>query len=218
MIFWLNNKRLRCFFKRLRNCSPLLFTLGILRSSIFWGKAMGFSKTFLLLVGVVFSSLSAFAAIETHDFANELERKRYQSFIEEMRCPKCQNQNLAGSDSAISIDLRNKLYEMIKLDKSDKEITDFMVERYGDYILYRPRVTPATYVLWGAPIALLVIGIVVVILILQRRRRLAIAQVSQHLTDEEQTRLNSLLNSADKMNDATKNTDNNTRKDEEPRS
>jgi cytochrome c-type biogenesis protein CcmH len=179
---------------------------------------MGFSiKIFLLFVSLAFSSLSAFAAIETHEFANELERKRYQSFIEEMRCPKCQNQNLAGSDSPISIDLRSKLYEMIKLEKSDKEITDFMVERYGDYILYRPRVTPATYVLWGAPIALLVIGIVVVILILHRRRRLAITQLSQHLTDEEQARLNSLLNSADKTNDATKNTDNNSRKDEEPR-
>ena len=180
---------------------------------------MGFSiKIFLLFVSLAFSSHSAFAAIETHEFANELERKRYQSFIEEMRCPKCQNQNLAGSDSPISIDLRSTLYEMIKLDKSDKEITDFMVERYGDYILYRPRVTPATYVLWGAPVALLVIGIVVVILILHRRRRLAITQVSQQLTDEEQARLNSLLKSADKTNDATKNTDNNTPNDEEPRS
>jgi len=176
---------------------------------------MGFSvKTFLLLIGLVFSSLHTFAAIEVHEFANDLERKRYQSFIEEMRCPKCQNQNLAGSDSPISIDLRRELYEMIKLDKSDKEITDFMVERYGDYILYRPRVTPATYVLWGAPVALLVIGIVVVILILRRRRRLALTQVSQHLTDEEQARLNSLLNSADK----TVSSQNTKSKDEESRS
>lgn len=98
------------------------------------------------------------------------------------------------------MDLRRELYEMIKLDKSDKEITDFMVERYGDYILYRPRVTPATYVLWGAPVALLMIGIVVVIVILRRRRRLALTQVSQHLTDEEQLRLNSLLNSANQTN------------------
>ena len=90
-------------------------------------------KALTLFVSSLFLSLSAFAAIEMHEFSNELERKRYQSFIEEMRCPKCQNQNLAGSDSAISIDLRNKLYEMIKLEKSDKEITDFMVERYGDY-------------------------------------------------------------------------------------
>jgi cytochrome c-type biogenesis protein CcmH len=170
-------------------------------------------KTFLLFVCLFFSSFSAFSAIETHDFANELERKRYQSFIEEMRCPKCQNQNLAGSDSPISIDLRRELYEMIKLDKSDKEITDFMVERYGDYILYRPRVTPATYVLWGAPIALLVIGVVVVILILHRRRRLAVTQVSQHLTDEEQVRLNSLLNSVDKTVGSQKTKS----KEEEPR-
>lgn len=176
---------------------------------------MGFSvKTFLLFVSLVFSSLHAFAAIEVHEFANDLERKRYQSFIEEMRCPKCQNQNLAGSDSPVSIDLRRQLYEMIKLDKSDKEITDFMVERYGDYILYRPRVAPATYVLWGAPVALLVIGIVVVIMILHRRRRLAFTQISQHLTNEEQARLNNLLNSADK----TLNTQNTKPKDEEPRS
>ena len=175
-------------------------------------------KTLTLFVSSLFLSLSAFAAIEMHEFSNELERKRYQSFIEEMRCPKCQNQNLAGSDSAISIDLRNKLYEMIKLEKSDKEITDFMVERYGDYILYRPRVTPATYVLWGAPIGLLVIGVVVVILILHRRRRLTLTQESLHLSDEEQARLNSLLRSADKTNESSKNTQNNTRNDEEPRS
>ena len=162
---------------------------------------MSFSvKTFLLLISLLFLSPHAFSAIETHEFANDLERKRFQSFIEEMRCPKCQNQNLAGSDSPISIDLRRELYEMIKLDKSDKEITDFMVERYGDYILYRPRVTPATYVLWGAPVVLLMIGIVVVIVILRRRRRLALTQVSQHLTNEEQIRLNSLLNSANQTN------------------
>ena len=189
------------FFKHIRNCSPVRFTLGILRTSTFWDAAMSFSvKTFLLLISLLFLSPHAFSAIETHEFANNLERKRYQSFIEEMRCPKCQNQNLAGSDSPISIDLRRELYEMIKLDKSDKEITDFMVERYGDYILYRPRVTPATYVLWGAPVVLLMIGIVVVIVILRRRRRLALTQVSQYLTDEEQIRLNSLLNSANQTN------------------
>ena len=189
------------FFKHIRNCSPVRFTLGILRTSTFWDAAMSFSvKTFLLLISLLFLSPHAFSAIETHEFANDLERKRFQSFIEEMRCPKCQNQNLAGSDSPISIDLRRELYEMIKLDKSDKEITDFMVERYGDYILYRPRVTPATYVLWGAPVVLLMIGIVVVIVILRRRRRLALTQVSQHLTNEEQIRLNSLLNSANQTN------------------
>lgn len=147
---------------------------------------------------MLFTSVHVFAAIETHEFNNELERQRYQSFIEEMRCPKCQNQNLAGSDSPISADLRRELYEMIKLGKSDKEIVDFMVERYGDFILYRPRVTPVTYILWGAPIALLVIGLIVLMIILRRRRRLALTQVTQALSAEEQARLSNLLGGFEK--------------------
>lgn len=150
-------------------------------------------KTFFFLFALLVISSSTFAAIEAHEFASEVDRERYQSFVEEMRCPKCQNQNLAGSDSPISADLRRELYEMIKLGKSDKEIVDFMVERYGDFILYRPRVTPATYALWGAPAALLIIGAIVLILILQRRRRLALTQTTQELNVDEQARLNALL-------------------------
>jgi cytochrome c-type biogenesis protein CcmH len=150
-------------------------------------------KTFLFLLCVLFSSANAIAAIEAHEFDNELQRQRYQSFIEEMRCPKCQNQNLAGSDSPISADLRRELYEMIKLGKSDKEIVDFMVTRYGDFILYRPRITPATYVLWGAPASLLLIGGIVLIQMLRRRRSLALTQTGQELNAEEQMRLNKLL-------------------------
>ncbi|RYY04052.1 MAG: cytochrome c-type biogenesis protein CcmH [Gammaproteobacteria bacterium] len=151
-------------------------------------------KIFLLTIALIFTSIGAFAAIEAHEFDTDLQRQRYQSFIEEMRCPKCQNQNLAGSDSPISADLRRELYEMIKLGKSDKEIVDFMVDRYGDFILYRPRVTPMTYVLWGAPVTLLVVGFIVLIFILRRRRQLAQVEQGQGLTTTEQARLNSLLN------------------------
>ena len=139
-------------------------------------------------------SLSSHAAIESHDFANDVERKRYQSFIEEMRCPKCQNQNLAGSDSPISLDLRRELYVMIKDGLSDKEIVDFMVERYGDFILYRPRVSPATYALWGVPVVLLITGIVVILLML--RRRVTSKQINKPLSVNEQARLESLLSNA----------------------
>lgn len=152
-------------------------------------------KIIFALFVLLTMSLHTQAAIEAHEFKSDLERQRYQSFIEEMRCPKCQNQNLAGSDSPISADLRRELYEMIKAGKSDKEIVDYMVSRYGDFILYRPRVTPATYVLWIAPGALLVIGITVLIVMLRQRRRLALAQVSQELSAEERARLASLLNS-----------------------
>lgn len=155
------------------------------------------AKRFLLLLALLFLSINAFAAIETYEFKNELDRQRYQSFIQEMRCPKCQNQNLAGSDSPVSADLRNKIYELIALGKSDKEIVDFMVERYGDFILYRPRVTPATYALWGAPVVLLVIGAVVLILILRRRRQLSAVHTSQTLSTDEQARLANLLSSTE---------------------
>ncbi len=154
-------------------------------------------KRFLLLSTLLFASIKAFAAIETHEFKNDVDRQRYQSFIEEMRCPKCQNQNLAGSDSPISSDLRRKIYEMIDAGKSDKEIVDFMVERYGDFILYRPRVTPATYALWGAPLGLVIVGGVVLILILRRRRQLAATKMSSALSTDEQNRLANLLRSTE---------------------
>lgn len=152
-----------------------------------------FIKIFLLSVTLLCVNSNVFAAIEAHEFNSELDRQRYQTFIEEMRCPKCQNQNLAGSDSMISVDLRREIYEMIKIGKSDKEIVDFMVERYGDFILYRPRVTPVTYALWGTPIALLIIGSIVLILILRRRRRASLTQASQELTADEKARLALLL-------------------------
>lgn len=151
------------------------------------------TKVLVCLLMLFAISMQASAAIEAHQFDTDLQRQRYQSFIEEMRCPKCQNQNLAGSDSPISADLRREIYEMIKLGKSDKEIVDFMVDRYGDFILYRPRVTPVTYVLWAAPVALLVVGALVLMMMLRRRRRLVVAQMGQGLTTDEQARLDALL-------------------------
>lgn len=161
---------------------------------------------------LIFSCLSwqSYAAIESHNFDTEVQRQRYQSFIEEMRCPKCQNQNLAGSDSPISQDLRREIYEMIKAGKSDREVIDYMVARYGDFILYKPRVTPATYLLWAAPVVLLITGIVVILIMLRQRRRAALQRTGTSLTDAEQARLDLLLsvpvsNSADNSNNNPKN-------------
>lgn len=183
------------------------------RSVAFTASAV---KIFLIVIAVLFACDRAFAAIETHEFESDVQRQRYQSFVEEMRCPKCQNQNLAGSDSPIASDLRHELYEMIKLGKSDKEIVDFMVERYGDFILYRPRVSPVTYVLWGSPVILLIVGIIVLIIILRRRRQLALAQASQALNIDEQARLKSLLESDNK--DSPADSTNNRNSNKEPRS
>lgn len=153
-----------------------------------------------VILGLLLVSLASKAAIEVHEFKSDIDRQRYQSFIDEMRCPKCQNQNLSGSDSPIAMDLRRELYLMIDQGKSDQEIVNFMVERYGEFILYRPRLSPATLLLWAAPVLLLVIGALLLWLIVRRRRQLESAPGG--LSRQERERLDALLktHSNDKNN------------------
>lgn len=114
-----------------------------------------------------------YAAIESYEFQNEQQRERYQQLSEELRCPKCQNQNLADSDSQIAVDLRRELHQQLLDGKSDEAIVDFMRERYGDFVLYKPRVQRNTLLLWLGPVAL-VLGVAV---LLWRSRRLSVAVV-----------------------------------------
>ncbi len=151
----------------------------------------------IVVSGLLLASHLSSAAIEVHEFKNEIDRQRYQSFIDEMRCPKCQNQNLSGSDSPIALDLRNELYLMIEEGKSDQQIVDFMVERYGEFILYRPRLSPATVLLWAAPVLLLVFGALFLWLLVRKRRRVA-QEVETGLSQQERARLDALLNSDSK--------------------
>ncbi|QIB64404.1 cytochrome c-type biogenesis protein [Kineobactrum salinum] len=114
---------------------------------------------------------SVLAVIETYEFSSpELER-RYQKLSEELRCPKCQNQNIAASNAPISKDLRRLLHQQLEAGASDEEILDFMVSRYGEFVRYRPSFNAATAVLWLAPILLLLIGAVMVAVLLRGRQR-----------------------------------------------
>jgi cytochrome c-type biogenesis protein CcmH len=144
----------------------------------------------LLLSIALCGFLSAHAAIDPYDFDNESQRDRYRHFIEEMRCPKCQNQNLAGSDAPIATDLRRELHRLLLEGRSDREITDYMVARYGEFILYDPPFDKKTALLWLAPFGFLATGVVVIILIVRRRRsEIGIAVLS----DAERARLDRLL-------------------------
>ena len=105
------------------------------------------------------SSLSQ-AAIEVFEFDNPRQEALYQALIEEFRCPKCQNQNLAGSDSVISQDLKRKTYDMVMAGQSDAQIREYMYERYGDFISYKPPVRPSTWILWYFPPVILLLLIV----------------------------------------------------------
>ncbi|GHF77528.1 cytochrome c-type biogenesis protein [Thalassotalea marina] len=129
-------------------------------------------------------------ATDTYQFDDEVTQKRYQSLIKELRCPKCQNQNLADSNAPIAQDLRRETYELLQMGKTDIEIVDFMVKRYGDFVLYRPKVSSLTYVLWFGPGVLLVIGITIVVVLSRRRSK---NKKNIALTAEQQAKLNELL-------------------------
>ena len=106
------------------------------------------------------------AAIDAYPFPDDAMRARHNALIDELRCPQCLNTNLAGSDAMIAQDLRREVHRMLLAGQDDDEILDFMHQRYGDFILYRPRFNLATAVLWLGPIvflgiALLVLGRVV---------------------------------------------------------
>lgn len=111
------------------------------------------------------------SADELMQFSSILNKTRYQSLIEELRCPKCQNQNLADSASGIAVDLREQVHQMIEDRKTDQEIIDYMVARYGDFVLYRPQQSSATFLLWYGPFILLGMGFAVFILVLIANRR-----------------------------------------------
>jgi cytochrome c-type biogenesis protein CcmH len=108
----------------------------------------------------------------------------------ELRCLVCQNESLAGSQAPLAQDLRREVRGLIKEGKTDDEVKDFLVSRYGDFVLYRPQVKPQTYLLWGGPFILLIAGIAALIVYLRRRNRVV---ADTPLSDEERRRAEALL-------------------------
>ena len=154
----------------------------------------------LLVVGL---SMSAWANIDTYQFDNPRQEAQYRALIEEFRCPKCQNQNLAGSDAPIAQDLKQKTYDMVKDGRSDAEIRQYMNERYGDFISYKPPVRPSTWILWFFPPVLLVF-VMLAWFIRNRNSSKRAAVIANPIEDgyaplsaAEQQRLQDLLNAND---------------------
>ncbi len=141
----------------------------------------------LSLIGV------AQAAIDTYEFANEAERARFRELTQELRCPKCQNQDIADSNAPIATDLRREIFRMLGEGKSNEQIVEFMVDRYGEFVRYKPAVNARTWLLWFGPAGLLIGGLLVMGVLVRRRRREAAAGVAT-LSAEERSRLDALLN------------------------
>lgn len=155
------------------------------------------SRTWTTLVaGLLWSALAFGAEPVVQDPAMA---GRYHALLEELRCMVCQNESLATSNADLAKDLRLEIRQMMARGMSNQEITDYLVARYGDYVLYRPPVKPATYALWFSPLLLLIIGLIVLGYEVRRRARAA----SAPLTAQEHSQLRRLLADSDEPGDET---------------
>lgn len=144
-----------------------------------------------LLVLLMFMALSlpSTAGLESFDFTGNVDEDRYKALITEVRCLVCQNQSLADSGAGLAYDLRLEVYELMDQGHSDEEVIDFLVSRYGDFVLYNPPVKPSTWMLWYGPFVLLLAGLILLVRNVRRRSR----QHEAALSGEQQERLKSLL-------------------------
>lgn len=102
-------------------------------------------------------------------FNDAKEEQRFRALVSELRCVMCQNQSLADSNAQIAYDLRREVLDLMRQGKSNAEVKDFLVARYGEFVLYRPRVSGKTWLLWLGPVVLLLVGSVVVARIVRKR-------------------------------------------------
>lgn len=154
-------------------------------------------KSVFLAIACIFILQLSYANDAAPLVDDPVTEQRLISISEEMRCLVCQNESLAGSRSDLANDLRREIRALIKEGKSDDQIRSFMVERYGDFVLYRPPVKPITWLLWIGPFVILLIGIGFLLSYLRRRNANVIAR---ELTTEENQKIDALLNTLSKNN------------------
>lgn len=130
-------------------------------------------RALLILALFLLPALCAAQAIQPLPFRDHAEEVRFQHLSAELRCPMCQNETLADSNAPIAHDLRRQVFEMMQAGKSDDEIKAYLVDRYSQFVLYKPPVEPSTWLLWFGPLALLAIGGIVVAVQVRRRARQA---------------------------------------------
>jgi cytochrome c-type biogenesis protein CcmH len=144
----------------------------------------------LILLFVFFYSTVVMAGVEVHTFDNPEQEQQYKRLVTELRCLVCQNQNLADSNAELAQDLRQEVYEMIQNGATDQEIINFMVARYGDFVLYRPPFKATTAFLWVGPFIILIAGFVILLLFIRKRRQ----STAVELDETAQARARQLLN------------------------
>ena len=148
----------------------------------------------LALMLLCLLSAAAMAQVQEEERPSDdpVIEQRLAKLSHELRCLQCQNQTLADSPSGLAADMRREIREQMKAGKSDKEVVAFLTERYGQFILYRPQVTPVTYLLWFGPFLLLLAGLALLFRYIKQRRDLI---AEKPLTAEERRRAEEILRS-----------------------
>ena len=146
-----------------------------------------------LLILLFATNLATAAPIEFNQFDNPQQEADYQSLIQTLRCPQCQNNNIADSNATIATDMRGKTLELLKQGKNKEEVVEYMIERYGNFVTYDPPMTPATIFLWVLPVLQILTGIG---LILRRRKAPQAVENTEKFTKSalDQARLDEILN------------------------
>ncbi len=143
----------------------------------------------IVLLALLLGSTAAHAAIEAYHFQTKEQEQRFYKLTHELRCLVCQNEDLADSNADLAADLRGKVRDMILAGKTDKEIVDYMVARYGDFVLYKPPLMGTTVLLWFGPLILALVGVVVVVMVIRRRS----VEPQPELSEDEHRRAEALL-------------------------
>ena len=136
-----------------------------------------------ILLGAMLLATQALAIDTGRAFDDPAQQERYERLIKDLRCLVCQNQSIADSNALLASDLRREVREMMIAGQSDDQIREFMTTRYGDFVLYRPPVSPRTWLLWSAPVLLLFGGLGIAAMVVMRRMRAAKADPAS--LDEE---------------------------------
>ena len=149
-----------------------------------------------LLLSLCILPAQASSTYEAAVATDPVAEKRLQALSRELRCLVCQNETIADSNAELAVDLRREIRGMIQEGRSDNELLEFMVTRYGDFVLYRPPVKAITLLLWGGPIALLLIAVLSLRSYL-KRRSILVAKTDKPLSAEETRRAEALLKELD---------------------
>jgi cytochrome c-type biogenesis protein CcmH len=150
----------------------------------------------IVMTTIIFMASPLWAAFNTYEFEDPEKKERFGKLINELRCTVCQNQTIADSNADLAKDLRDKVYVMVQEGQNEEQIKTFLVDRFSDFVLYRPPVNRSTYLLWIGPFVLLIIAFIFLLVQIRKRNQ----TVSTVIDPQQHARIETLLSQQAKDN------------------